>query len=595
MPDPDLPSVIARADGTPTDEALYRAALSAGLDQTSAAALIHTRRAQATPNQIFNSIPANVNDAIARSLTHFATGIPSGSKQATAPAPPPTVMQRLSAIGASGNPLLSIGAQLATADKSDVIAGADKAVNAAAFGQGHRIAAAVQSLRDKGDLSDYRKNDDLYRMSLDEDAANHPGASLVGTTVGAIASPANRLLAPLGAVGGGLTAGAIAGSGDAQRRSRVAAQGRGAWWSVRRCARRRGARRHRRRWQRCRRGEAHGRAPKRSVDHAGGGARRNPPSALADLLPNLTRTVRSAGAKPAAVVNDALAARGATQIPTIQSALEDGLNVTRGDASASTDAIIAKRAADARQLYTQAYASPDVSHPEIAEAMKLPAFRAAYQKGQQLAAIEGMPIPKQPNPATMSVRALDYLKRGLNEVIDAGSRGGTMARGEARALNARLRTVLDAADTQAPAFAAARASFAGHSALADAAATGADFLKPHVTAGDITADLAAASPGEAQVYRTSAANSILAKIESARGSATGKADLLSKVYDSVGGKAKLRALFPTPEAADAFEAKMDRLATENATRGFVTTGSQTVDKGQSVKALAGKQPARRAR
>ena len=215
------------------------------------------------------------------------------------------------------------------------------------------------------------------------------------------------------------------------------------------------------------------------------------------------------------------------------------------------DAIIAKRAADARQLYTQAYASPDVSTPEIAEAMKLPAFKAAYQKGQQLAAIEGTPIPKQSDTATMSVRALDYLTRGLNDVIDAGSCGGTMARGEVQTLNARLRTVLDTADTQAPAFAAARASFAGHSSLADAAATGADFLKPHVTAGDITADLSAASPGEAQVYRTSAANSILAKIESARGSSTGKADLLSKVYDSVGGKTKLRALSPTSGAARA--------------------------------------------
>jgi len=258
--------------------------------------------------------------------------------------------------------------------------------------------------------------------------------------------------------------------------------------------------------------------------------------------------------------------------------------------SASTDAIIAKRAADARQLYQQAYASPDVSHPDIAEAMKLPAFKAAYAKGQQLATIEGTPIPKQTDPATMSVRALDYLKRGLNDVIDAGTRGGNMARGEARALNARLRTVLDAADTQAPAFAAARSSFAGHSALVDAAENGTNFLNGHVTAGDIAADLAAASPGEAQVYRTSAANSILNKIESARGSSTGKADLLSKVYDSVGGKAKLRALFPTPEAADAFETKMDRLATENATRRFVTTGSQTADKEQALKVLGGSNP-----
>jgi hypothetical protein len=102
-----------------------------------------------------------------------------------------------------------------------------------------------------------------------------------------------------------------------------------------------------------------------------------------------------------------------------------------------------------------------------------------------------------------------------------------MARGEARALSSRLRTVLDATDAQAPAFAAARQSFAGHSALLDAADNGANFLKPHVTAGDIATDLKDATPGEAQVYRTSAANAILAKCNASMSVSRGGSSLAS--------------------------------------------------------------------
>jgi hypothetical protein len=580
---PNIPTV--RADGTPTDDALYSAAISAGLDAPAAAALIHARRGQATANQIFNAIPSHIDDATARSLTHLATGIPSGSPQATTPAAPLSAWDRAKIIAESPSSLLTTGAMLATADKSDLIAGADKAVNAAAFGQGHRVAAALQSLLHKGNLSDYRKNDDLYRASLDEDAQNHPSASLVGSTVGAVASPLNRLLAPLGAVGGGFTAGAIAGSGDAKddlssqiKGAGIGGVAGGVFGSVLQGLASRIGRD----------------APAASLaghlaqaDTPAASLAANPPSMLADALPGLTRTVRSAAPDIARPIDAALLARRQTQIPTIQTALEDGLGITRGDASAARDVIVANRAAAARPLYDAAYAGPDVSHPEIASAMKLPAFQQAYRKAQALAAIEGTPLPAPANASTMSVRGLDLLKRGLNDVVDAGMRGGTMARGEARALNQRLRTVLTATDTQAPAFATARKSFAGHSALLDAAENGASFLHPQTTAADISADLAALSPSEAQVYRTTAANALLNKVESFRGSASGKADLLSKVYDSVGGRNKILALFPTPEAGEAFDAQMQRLATENATYNHVTGGSQTTDKAAALKALTG--------
>ncbi len=589
------PTVGSRVDATPTDHELYAAATRAGLTPDAASALIHARRGQAAPRALWGQLNATgVAPDVTTKLVQYATGLAPGQ---SAPAPSAATP------GASetfGDHAIN-GMSLNWLPKMDAAAHVvtDPAVEAYRSAPGSLLAKIAEGAKafayQPAESDAARYNDRLAadRAYLKREHDAHPVASTAGEITGSLISPVNELAAGAPALGAlrAVKAGAIIGgtsalgaddSGDVTSKLMNAGVGAGVGGAVGgllgTIANRFGRNDAGERITSALKTEA---MTTPAVVAAG-----TQPSMLADLVPNLTRAVRSAGAGPASVVDAALAARGARQLPVIQSALEDGLGIVRGDAGASTDAIIGRRAAAAKPLYTSAYAGPDVSHPEIESAMKLPAFQAAYAKARQLAAIEGTPIPAQ-SGGSMSVRALDYLKRGLNDVIDAGTRGGTMARGEARALSTRLRSVLDATDSQAPAFAAARQSFAGHTALLDAAENGSNFLRPHVTAGDIEADLAAASPDVAQVYRTSAANSILAKIESARGSATGKADLLSRIYDSVGGRAKLRALFPSEAAADAFETKMDALATENATRRFVGTGSQTTDKAAQLVSLGG--------
>jgi len=104
-------------------------------------------------------------------------------------------------------------------------AGLDKGVNALAFGQGHRIAAATQALLGQ---DTYRHADDTYRASLDQDQQDHPTASLVGSVAGAVGNPLNEALAPLGVVKAGMVAGALQGSGDAKDDAASQLEGAGA-------------------------------------------------------------------------------------------------------------------------------------------------------------------------------------------------------------------------------------------------------------------------------------------------------------------------------------------------------------------------------
>ena len=342
----------------------------------------------------------------------------------------------------------------------------------------------------------------------------------------------------------------------------------------------------------------------------------NPPNMLADVVPDFTRAVRTAGLGPARqTIDDALQTRAARQVPTIQDALEAALGVPRGSASQASATIVAQRAADAAPAYARAYAAPDITDPGILATLRKPDFQKAYSLAQRIGETEGTPIPDIPTGAVpmpdaiagnpdaeaafraaylkqnpdalggVSVRTLDLVKRGMNDVISSQYRNGSTAL--ATANKTALQNMLARADQVSPDFAAARQQFAGHSDLLDAATAGRAAMGPSVAAADVTHQLSGLSPGEAALYRSSAADALLSKVEAARGSATGRGDIAGRVFDSIGGQAKLQALFPSNAAFDDFAAKMGDLSDQAATRNIVTGGSNTVDKAAGVAALGG--------
>ena len=123
------------------------------------------------------------------------------------------------------------------------------------------------------------------------------------------------------------------------------------------------------------------------------------------------------------------------------------------------------------------------------------AFRAAYLKQNPDAL------------GSVSVRTLDLVKRGMNDVISSQYRNGNAALATANktALQNRLARV----DQVAPDYAAARDQFAGHSELMDAATAGRAALGPSVAAADVTHQLSGLSPSEAALYRSSAAEAFV--------------------------------------------------------------------------------------
>lgn len=119
-------------------------------------------------------------------------------------------------------------------------------------------------------------------------------------------------------------------------------------------------------------------------------------------------------------------------------------------------------------LYQQVYQQEARLTPNIRKMLQEPDWRAVYERGRNVAMqedgaglIRGLPVPILGDelPETLPVRALDYLKRGINAMQ---GRLGTESRPildqqTAKAMQARLSTVLRDIDDQVPVYGQARA------------------------------------------------------------------------------------------------------------------------------------------
>lgn len=286
----------------------------------------------------------------------------------------------------------------------------------------------------------------------------------------------------------------------------------------------------------------------------------------------------------------------------------------------ATEALSALRKSMAQPYYQEAFEQVVQLTPRMQRLLKHPKFRAAYNVGRNIANDEdlagighGLKVPPLPTagkaagtargaigvddlraslvaqgfteaqiaqklPAIpgqqelteLPVRALDYMKRGLDVVIEGGlkSERPTLDRQAARTLRALLGEVLDEADTQVPAYATARSVYRGLSEVMDAVDVGREFLKkaPEI----VRRELSELGPAERDFYRLGAAQSLYEKV-AASGETT---DVAKRFFGGrlYGGKSldaeRLRALFPdAPDVADDF---MRKVAAES--RLSVTTG-----------------------
>lgn len=251
------------------------------------------------------------------------------------------------------------------------------------------------------------------------------------------------------------------------------------------------------------------------------------------------------------------------------------------DAVQTVDQMAAERASAAQPLYRQAF-QYDVSDDVVRDLFSEPEFRQAYEAARQIAGREvrtrellertGQEVPPDLENAvtlpelfrlndqgelefltkSVPVAALDYMKKGLDAVIERGLGGQTLARRDASLLRRQLNAFLGRIDELVPEYGAARAAWAGPSRameLFEAGRTGSKELGlRRFTLEDprrIAQKLKEMTPSEREFYRRGALDDLRSQM--GRAAERGRRDISSVLIgkgEQAGDAAqRLRALF----------------------------------------------------
>lgn len=286
------------------------------------------------------------------------------------------------------------------------------------------------------------------------------------------------------------------------------------------------------------------------------------PAGTADVVEQLATRADEAGSR---ITNDLVATTG-----------------LRGDAQQVATALMQQRAAAAAPLYARAYTAGarPVNDPIILGMLRLPEFQQAVRAGYKLAAVEGVNIPAVRDTQGRTVRVptlqvLDYVKRGLDDILYSGKRTGTIGRGMLRALETRRQEFLSRLDQLYPDYAKARAVYAGDTRMLEAVEAGREFAR--MAPVDIRAELAQlSSPAEREHFLIGAVDSL----KQAIGNSPDGSDVVRRVFGVREKRQILESLFPSKEAfrdfANRLTAEKRMRMTLDATRGNSTTAQQSV-------------------
>lgn len=213
------------------------------------------------------------------------------------------------------------------------------------------------------------------------------------------------------------------------------------------------------------------------------------PAALADVAPevgSLTGAALRRSPTAAGNARDVLATRGRGQYDRFRGAVERDLGPIENVPQRSEDLIAQARTA-AAPLYDAAYAAPGAGavYPSIESLLARPSMRGALGRARNIAAEEGrdptalgFTLDQEGNTVLQQVpswQTLDYTKRGMDDVLE-GFRDGTTGRlnldEHGRAIDATRREFLGTVDNINPAYADARAAYAGPAQERDALRAG---------------------------------------------------------------------------------------------------------------------------
>lgn len=259
------------------------------------------------------------------------------------------------------------------------------------------------------------------------------------------------------------------------------------------------------------------------------------------------------------------------------------------DALDLAEDIIKKRDAASRPLYQQAYQEGGViADPRFDRFIKIPQFKQAYSAARRIAALDDIELPEKitdiEKVGGFDLMTLDYIKRGLDDVLFLGKQPGSgIGKTEMSKLKERRNEFVGLIDEVGPAsYQQARRAFAGPTEVLDAIEQGKSFTK--LDARQLERVYSGLSPAEQEGFRVGVYDSIRTNInKGADGS-----DTLRRVWGSPEKRDQIRVFL----GDDTFQDLTNLLAREKVIRTTDVTmmrGSQTQPRTLAQREFEGEQ------
>ena len=271
------------------------------------------------------------------------------------------------------------------------------------------------------------------------------------------------------------------------------------------------------------------------------------------------------------------------------------------DYTAQEDKLMGTLRANANNLYDRAYAHGSVDDTRILGVLEDDTFKSAFKEAQRIAGKEASAAKlrgEDPSRFKLNdiydkdadgnlisvgkipdVRTLDYIKRGIDAMIDKGYKGEGMGKAEASALKDLRKVFINVIDENVPEYAAARARYAGDMEVLDALRLGrTDYLSPKTLPAEAKKIVSEMSDAERDALRAGVAQSVLTKIMEA----PQQVNAAQRVIGAPATRKRLEALFEDPNEYKVFEAALKRESELFRNAQDIVRGSRTANKTEAM-------------
>lgn len=329
------------------------------------------------------------------------------------------------------------------------------------------------------------------------------------------------------------------------------------------------------------------------------------PSMLMDVSPSLktlgeaTVTMPGGGRRILGEPLEARLAEGRERVASRSlQTVGKGVDFTTEEAS-----MVGRLRANANNAYEQAYARGSVNDPRIMRVLEDDTFKKAFDEARSIANTEARTAQlrgEDPSKymlqnlyevdpdgnivkiAIPDVRTLDYIKRGIDSLIDKGYKGAGMSTAQASALKDLKKEFVRAIDDNVPEYAAARAQYAGDIEVLDALRFGREkFLTPKTLPAQAKNMVAEMSVAERDALRAGVAQALLTKVTDA----PQQINAAQRVIGSPATQKRLEALFDNPQEYTLFKAALEREADLFRNAQEVLRNSRTANRQEAIKDL----------